>query len=226
MANINIDTMTKLSFRVSEAYKSLRTNITFCGKDCRVIAITSCTPNEGKSNVSLNLAASLAETGKKVLFIDADLRKSVLIGRLGVTEKIVGLTNYITGQCEFKEIVCTTNYPSLHIIFPGPEPPNPAELLGSEAFSDMLGHMRENYDYVIIDTPPLGNVIDSAVIAKECDGAAIVIAADAVSYKFVRKVKEQIERSQCRLLGVILNKVSLNEKGYYGKYYGNYYGKD
>lgn len=225
MANVDISAVTALSYRASESYKSLRTNIEFCGRDQKVIAITSCTPNEGKSNVSLNLAASLAETGKKVIFIDADLRKSVLLGRLGVTEKVYGLTNFIAGQCQLSDMIMNTNYPTLNLVFAGPVPPNPAELLGSQAFVQMIDYLRSYYDYIIIDTPPLGSVIDSAIIAKVCDGAAIVVAANTISYKFVRKIKEQLDRSDCKILGVILNKVDMSENGYYGRYYGKYYGR-
>lgn len=225
MGRVDISVMTELSYRTSESYKSLRTNIEFCGKDQKVIAITSCLPNEGKSNVSLNLAASLAETGKRVMFIDADLRKSVLLGRLGVMDKVMGLTNFLAGQCQFNEMVNGTNYPTLNMIFAGPVPPNPAELLGSNTFRDIISYLRNTYDYVIIDTPPLGSVIDSAIIAKECDGAAIVLAANSISYKFARKVKEQLDMSGCKVLGVIMNKVDMSENGYYGKYYGKYYGQ-
>lgn len=225
MAKIDISLMTTLSYRASESYKSLRTNIEFCGRDQKVIAITSCTPNEGKSAVSLNLAASLAETGKKVIFIDADLRKSVLLGRLKVNEKVYGLTNYIAGQCQLSDAVVGTNYPTLSMICAGTVPPNPAELLGSPAFTQMMEYLRNYYDYIIIDTPPLGSVIDSAIIAKVCDGVAIVVAANTVSYKFVRKIKEQLERTDCKILGVILNKVDMSENGYYGRYYGKYYGR-
>lgn len=225
MIKIDISKITKLSANSSEAYKSLRTNIEFCGQDIKAIAITSCIPNEGKSSVSLNLAASLAELGKKVLYLDADLRKSVLLGKLDVTERVQGLTNFLVGQCQIGDIICQTNVPRLHLIVAGPVPPNPAELLGSKLFHNTLEALRSAYDYIIIDTPPLGSVVDSAVIAKECDGAAIVIAANNISYRFAASVKEQLERSGCKILGVILNKVDMSENSYYGKYYGKYYGQ-
>lgn len=224
MVKIDISAVTALSYRSNEAYKSLRTNIEFCGRDIKVIALTSCTPNEGKSITSLNLASSIAEAEKKVLFIDADLRKSVLLGRLQVMGRILGLTNFLAGQCPLSEIICQSNNAGLDLIFAGQVPPNPAELLGSDMFRGMLEELRNYYDYIIIDTPPLGSVIDSAVVAKECDGAAIVISTNTVSHKFVRSVKEQLEKTGCRILGAILNKVDMSENGYYGKYYGKYYG--
>lgn len=228
MVKVNINKMTDLSYQSVEAYKTLRTNIEFCGKDQKVIAITSCTPNEGKSSVALNLAASLAETGKKVIMVDADLRKSVSLERLDITEKVMGLTNFLVGQCQLNEVVCSTDYPTLNLMIAGPVAPNPTELLGSEGFSALIQYLRKYYDYVIIDTPPLGSVIDSAIIAKECDGVAIVIAANSISHKFAARIKEQLNRAGCKILGVILNKVDMSNSyydKYYGKYYGEYYGK-
>ena len=215
----------KEDFRVREAYKTLRTNIQFCGSDVKVIAITSCQPDEGKSSVSMNLAMSLAEAGKKVILIDADLRKSVMIGRYKINKSIKGLSHYLSGQNSLEEVVCGTNVDNLKIIFSGPVPPNPAELLGSRAFGELLGQLRSVSDYVIIDTPPLGSVIDSAVISQHCDGVALVVAANSDSYKFAQSVKDQLEKAGSRILGVILNKVDMSGNSYYGKYYGKYYGE-
>ena len=108
-------------------------------------------------------------------------------------------------------------------MFSGPIPPNPSELLSNKRFQSLIEKAREEYDVVIIDTPPLGSVIDAAVIAKHCDGAVLVIASGAVSYRFARRIKEQIEMTGCPILGCVLNKVKVNDKGYYGKYYGEYY---
>ena len=199
----------ELDYSANESYKSLRTNLLFCGEDKKVIAVTSCTPNEGKSTVSLNLALSLTDSGKKVLFIDADLRKSVLMGRTEVEETI-------------ENVICATNVPRFHIIYAGIVPPNPAELLGGKYFKRFLSAIRKVYDYVIIDTPPLGSVIDSAVIADECDGSIIVMESGVISYRFAQDVKGQLEKCNCPILGVILNKVDMSKQGYYGKYYGKY----
>lgn len=224
MNTVTIRKLDNLDFRSNEAYKILRTNIQFCGKDCKVIAVTSCTPNEGKTSVTFNLARSLADLGKKVLYIDADLRKSVVVGRYKVDGEIRGLTHFLAGQEAFHNVVYETNVPKLHMVFAGPVPPNPAELLSNRYFRKVVPMLKEVYDYVIIDTPPLGSVIDSAIIARECDGVAMVIEANRISYKFAQKVIEQLKKADCRILGVILNKVNIKEKGYYGKYYGKYYG--
>ena len=169
MKHVNIY-RSQLEYSENESYKSLRTNLFFCGEEKKTIAVTSCTPNEGKSTVSLNLAMSLADSGKKVLFIDADLRKSVLIGRTEVEEEIKGLSHFLSYQAAVDEVIFATNIPRFHIIYAGAVPPNPAELLGGTYFKQLLTAVRKLYDYVIIDTPPLGSVIDGAVIADECDG--------------------------------------------------------
>lgn len=224
MINVNIN-QKKLDYFGDEAYKSLRTNLQFCGEDKKVIVITSCTPNEGKSSVSLNLAQSLAEGGKRVLLIDADLRKSVMMGTVKVKKKIKGLTHYLSAQESLTDVICVTDINNLHIVFAGPIPPNPAELLGGKAFKEMITAVKKVYDYVLIDTPPLGSVIDSVVAAKEADGAVMVIESGVISYRFGQEVKAQLDMSNCPILGAVLNKVERNKQGRYGKYYGKYYGK-
>lgn len=214
-----------LDYRSKEAFKMLRTNIDFTGSELKVICITSCTPNEGKSNISFEVAKSYAQFGKKVLLVDADLRKSVMRQRHKRGKVRLGLVNYLVGKCELDEALCETDENNLYMIFSGPVPPNPSELLGSWKFTEMIRNAREEYDMVIIDTPPLGSVIDAAVVSKCCDGAVIVIAAGNVSYRFARKVKEQLDVAECRILGCVLNKVDLSGKSYYGKYYGKYYGQ-
>jgi len=225
MQNVKIDIDRKMDYLSNEAYKGLRTNILFCGSDIKVIAITSCTPNEGKTEISFRLAVSMAEAGKKVMFIDADLRKSVLVGRYKVETSLKGLSHYLSGQESLDSIICTTSAENMQIIFSGQVPPNPAELLGNSRYQSMIAEFREMYDYIIIDTPPLGRVIDAAVIAGQSDGAVLVIESNAISYKFAQKIVEQLEKSNCRILGAVLNKVEHKDKGIYGKYYGKYYGQ-
>lgn len=211
-------------YRTNEAYKSLRTNIEFAGTENRVIALTSCAPNEGKSTVALMLAMSLAESGKKVLLVDADLRKSVMTGKCRVTEEIKGLSHFLSGQVEVGEIMYKTQIEDLMVVFAGVVPPNPAELLGNKRFESFIASARKTCDYIIVDTPPLGSVIDSAIVAKVCDASVLVIAVGEISHKFVKVVKKQMEKSGCPILGVILNKVDMTQNKYYGKYYSKYYG--
>ena len=215
MQEINLKNLTK-DYRSNEAYKTLRTNIEFSGADKRVIVFTSCTPDEGKSTVSLSLAASLAEGEKKVLFIDADLRKSVMMGRHKIYGELNGLSHFLSGQAELKDVICKTQYQNLAVILAGVVPPNPAELLGNHRFEAMIEGAREAYDYVIIDAPPLGSVIDAAIIARHSDASVLVIAASTISYKFARSVKDQLEKADCPILGVVLNKVDMKQNKYYG----------
>ncbi len=233
MQKIEINKTDELDYHTNEAYKSLRTNIQFSGENVKVIAITSCMPNEGKSSVAMNLACSLAEAARRVLYIDADMRKSVLVGRYKMTHANFGLSHFLSGQKSLEEVLAQTNISRLHMIVAGPVPPNPAELLEGKRFGELIKAAREVYDYIIIDTPPVGVIIDSVIVAKQCDGIAMVIAADEVSYKFSQKAKSQLEVAGCRILGAILNKVDLRRNGrygsryynkYYRKYYGSYYG--
>lgn len=223
MQSVTLKDVSK-DYRTNEAYKTLRTNLEFSGSDKKSIVLTSSTPNEGKSTVSLGLAMSLAESGKRVLLVDADLRKSVLMGRHRVTESVKGLSHYLSGQANLSDVICGTQEEGMFVIFAGIVPPNPSELLGSDRFRELISMTKKEYDYVIIDAPPLGSVIDAAVIARACDASVLVVAANTVSYKFVRTVKSQMEKTDCPILGVVLNKVNMKQNKYYGKYYGNYYG--
>ena len=224
-SQITFEKRKDLDYRTNEAYKSLRTNIQFCGEDIRVLAFTSCTPNEGKSSVAFNLSHSFAQDGKRVVMIDADLRKSVLVGRYKVGAVDAGLSHYLSGQSELDEVLHTTDIENFDIIFSGPYAPNPAELLGSEKFNQMISQLKEKYDYVIVDCPPLGSVIDAAIIAQVADGSVLVIEKNAISYRFAQTVKAQLSKAECKILGVVLNKVPMGKKGYYGRYYGKTYGK-
>lgn len=218
--NVRLDTT------ISEAYKKLRSNVQFSGRHNRVIGITSTIPNEGKSIIAMNLAFSLSELGKRVIFIDADLRHSVLIGRYKVGRQVKGLTHYLSGVNSFDEIVCETNVKNLHMVFSGIVPPNPSELLESVYFRELVKQLRQAYDYVIIDTPPIGAVIDAAIVGKECDGVLLVIGSGDISYKGVQRTESQLRASGSKIIGVALNKVPMGKAGRgYGKYgYGGYGG--
>ena len=185
MQQVRLKRDNELDFRSREAYKTLRTNLELCGQDIKVIAFTSCTPNEGKSSVCMNLAYTIADSGKKVIMIDADLRKSVMVGRFHVGKVKYGLSNLIAGQAAMNDTMCTTDNPNLMMMFAGPVPPNPSEMLGGTRFAELIEKLRTCFDYIIIDTPPLGSVIDAAVVSKLCDGIVMVIESNAISYRFV-----------------------------------------
>lgn len=224
MQSITINKTDAMDFHGKEAYKTLRTNIGFAGEDVKVIAVTSCMPNEGKSSVTMNLAMSLAETGKTVLFVDADMRKSIITGRYKIKNAKWGLSHYLSGQCALDEAVAVTNVEKFHMVIAGPVPPNPSELLEGKRFKKFVEEMRKLYDYIIIDCPPLGSVVDGLIAGRLSDGVALVVASESISFKFAQKIKKQLEMAECKILGVILNKVALRKNGYYGKYYGKYYG--
>lgn len=223
MQNITLSGVSLESRQVNEAYKILRTNITFSGPDVKTIVVTSCMPDEGKSEISFQLAKSLAESGKKVVYVDADIRKSVFLNRYHPDQVMRGLSHFLTGQDNVDNIFYRVeNVKNLYLITAGPRVPNAAELLGGKQFDMLVQALRKVYDYIIIDSPPLGSVIDAALIAKRCDGALLVIEDNKTSRKVAKKVKEQLMLSKCPILGAVLNKVEVHKKGYYGKYYGNY----
>lgn len=213
---------------MKESLRTLRTNIQFCGDDMKVIMFTSSIPNEGKSTVTVNLARSLSESGKSVLVIDTDMRKSVLMGRLKAKatedKQVNGLSHYLSGQKALPDVVYLTQMPRFCMIFAGPSVPNPTEILDKKYFEDLITFARKNFDYVLIDCAPIGAAIDAAVVAKYCDGAVLVMAQGASDRRMVLEAKKQLEVAGVKLLGAVLNKVKA-EKGYYGKYYGGHYGK-
>lgn len=214
----------KSDYFYEEAIKTLRTNLQFSGKNYKCILVTSTQPGEGKSNISFHLAAELAKAGKRVLLIDGDMRRSSYLTTYSIEEKVNGLSQYLSGQVEkLNDLVCRTNYENLHMILSGPYAPNPTEMLGNDLFAGLIKASREVYDYVIVDTPPLGAIIDAAVVGQYCDGAVLVIENNSVSYRTCQKVKNQLEKSGCHWLGAVLNKVNKKTSHYYGKYgYGKY----
>lgn len=223
MEIINVSRMIPKDFRASEAMKTLRTNLIFSGPSVRVIGLTSYGAAEGKSTISFQLAVSFAQAGKRVLLVDADLRRSVMANRLQVKSKPEGLSHYLTGQANVSDLLCETDMPGMYIMFAGTRVPNSTELLGSENFAKLIPALKEAFDYVIVDTAPLGQVIDCAVMAPYLDGVAMVIDSTNNSYKLERKIKHQIEKSGGKVLGAILNQIDFSlQRGYYSRYYGYY----
>lgn len=227
MEIINIKNMAPKDFRANEALKTLRTNLVFSGPSVRAIGITSYGAAEGKSTISFQLAVSFAQAGKRVLLVDADLRRSVMANRLQVKSKPEGLSHYLTGQANVSELLCETDMPGMYIMFAGTRVPNSTELLGSDNFAKLIPALKEAFDYVIVDTAPLGQVIDCAVMAPYLDGVAMVIDTTNNSYKLERKIKHQIEKSGGKVLGAILNQVDFSlQRGYYSRYYDYYKHED
>lgn len=217
------------NYFMQEALKVLRTNVQFCGQNIKAIVLTSCQENEGKSTSAMHLASSLADLDKKVLLIDADMRKSVMAGRNTSAKNTAGLSEVLTGQRKLKDCLYSVTGTSMHILFSGKYPPNPVELLSGEYFQTLLEEARKVYDYIIIDSPPLGPVIDAAVLAPQCDGVILVMDTGHVRRRQALEVMDQLKKVECKVLGVIMNNVKKNNKSYYKKsrYYGksSYYGK-
>lgn len=207
----------------NEAYKTLRTNLIFCGTDIKSVIITSCGENEGKSTISIELTKSLAEGGKKTLLIDADMRKSAMLKRNSRTSGVEGLSEALSGIVDVEDVVYKTQHENFDVIFSGHFPPNPVELISNGKFEEILKKFKERYDYIIVDSPPLGMVIDAAVIASYCDGAILVLADRKVPRKSAIEVKEQLEKSNCRILGAVINETDKKTARYYKKYYNKSY---
>ena len=214
-------------YRLTEGLNQLKTNLAFCGKDIKVITITSSVQNEGKSSVAFDLSKTMAEGGKKILMVDADLRKSVLAAKYHIQGIDKGLSHYLTGQAEIEDIIYETETEGFYLSVAGPLSPDPTSLLDSDQFQKFIDKVREDYDYVIIDAPPHGVVIDAAIIGKYCDGAVLVIEQGVIKRKVVQDVIKQLKRGKVRILGAVLNKVD-ERIGAYGaydyKYSYSYYG--
>ncbi len=230
MKTVTFGNLKKQDYAMKESLRALKTNIQFCGDDIRTVVVTSAVPNEGKSTVTLDLARSLSESGKRVLLIDTDMRKSVYVGRLRAADsegrEIYGLSHFLSGQKRLEEVLYGTEVPGMFMIFAGPSVPNPTEILEKQYFEHLLKFGSEHFNYVLLDCAPIGAAIDAAVIAKHCDGAILVIAQGMASGRLIQTVKKQLEASGVRVLGAVLNKVKMKkssyDKGYYGGYYGEY----
>lgn len=215
----------ELPYEIKEELKLFRTNIQFCGIDKRVILMTSAFSGEGKSTVTMNLARSLAELKKNVLLVDADMRKSVMKRKVRGAVPKMGLSHYLSGNSDLSDVIFKTTIPNLSLIFSGVVPPNPTELLSSKRFGKLIETGKEHYDYILIDCPPVGMVVDAAIIAPHCDGITILLEAGSVKYRLAQDVVSKMRNTGVPILGVVLNKVNRKTSGYYYKYYGKYYGK-
>ena len=217
-------------FRYSEALRTLRTNLMFSGSKVKNILITSTSPNEGKSTTSFELARVFAESGKRTLYLDCDIRKSEFISVHQIQGETVGLSQILTGQVRIEDgFYADPHMPNLDMVFAGPYSPNPTELFEDEMCDKLFQFIKElDYDVVIMDTAPIGTVIDAAILTRYADGAALVIESEVTSRRLFQRAKEQLDKTGVRFLGVILNKVNMTKGGYYNRYYSKYgkkYGK-
>ncbi|MBR6896678.1 MAG: polysaccharide biosynthesis tyrosine autokinase [Lachnospiraceae bacterium] len=217
----------EVNYDTNEAISTLRTNMLLSGYGKKVFMFTSMVPNEGKSFITYQLSRNIAEMKKKVVFLDCDIRNSVIRKKMGLKKKVSGVTEYLCGQAELADVVYGTDSETFDIIFTGATAPNPTDLFESERFEKLIQELRGLYDYVIIDTAPLGMVIDAAVIAKKSDGAIIVLEAGKDDYRNALHMKKQLEVTDVDIIGAVLNKINIGKNIYgYGYGYGRYgYGK-
>ena len=214
-----------LAKKAEEYYNALCTNLQLSGDDLKVFSITSVKPGEGKSTTSTNIAWAFARAGYKTLLIDGDIRNSVMSGVFKARDKITGLTEFLSGTTDLSQGLCDTNVENLFVIQAGSVSPNPTALLQSKNFSTMLETLRKYFDYIIVDTAPVGVVIDAAIVTQKCDVSILVTAAGETNRREIQKAKEQLEQTGKPFLGVVLNKFDTSV--YKHSPYGNYgdYGK-
>lgn len=208
------------NFIVQEAYKSLRTNIRFLLRNngCKKFCITSAVAGEGKSITLLNLAISIAETGKKVLLIDADLRRPAQ-ARLLVENPTPGLSNVLAGLVSAEEAVRKELYPNLDILFSGDVPPNPSEILSNPKMEELIEQMSSQYDYILVDTPPVNIVSDSCIVANLLDGVLLLVWQDRSRRDAVKRAVRNLQLTGVKILGFVFNGVKTKNDKSYGYYY-------
>ncbi|MBT9281092.1 MAG: CpsD/CapB family tyrosine-protein kinase [Hydrogenibacillus schlegelii] len=204
---------------LSEAYRTVRTNLTFAAVDKPIqsLMIGSALPGEGKSTTTSNLAVTFAQSGKKTLIVDADLRKPTLHYYFRAMDH-VGLTNVLIGGATIEEAVQETDVPGLSLLTAGPIPPNPSELLASQAMRRLVTRLYERYDLVIFDSPPLLAVSDAQIISSFVDGVVLVIKAHATRREHVLKAKDLLTKANAHVLGVVLNQKRRERDGDYAYY--------
>lgn len=215
-----------LSFAAAEAYKLLRTNILFAlpdEKKCRVIGVTSASSGEGKSTTALNLAYMLAEAGERVLLIEGDMRLPTVSKRLGIAPS-PGLSNVLAGLNGVKEALQESGlHKRLQIISSGDIPPNPSELLGSSPFRILLELLSGNFDFILIDLPPVTEVSDPLVASKLTDGMVVVVRQNYANRRALADTIQQLDYAGAKVLGFVLARADTGKGKKYYKRYGKAY---
>lgn len=215
--------LSRLPFRVNEAINILRGNIQMSGYRLKAIAVTSARAHEGKSSIAFRLAKSMAALDKKVLYLDCDIRNSMIQTRYQIEGEYKGLSEYLCGKSQLEEIVYHTDDKWMDIVFAGAVAPNPSELISGSLFGDLMSFGRHNYDYVILDTPPVNLVVDGLLVAKQCDGTILVVESGSTERAQAEKAKQQLQYAGIKILGAVLNKAGAEGGRYgYGYGYGSY----
>lgn len=214
-----------LNFGAAEAYKLLRTNLDFAlpgGGQHLILGVTSSIPGEGKSTTTINTAYTIAQTGRKVLLIEGDMRLSVLAKRLRVHSR-PGLTNLLVGQCSGNDVLQKSGLnPNLWVMTAGDTPPNPAELLGSNPMEVTLKAMSEIFDVVLVDLPPVSAVSDALIISKHLDGIIVVVRQDYCTKPMLDEAIRQLRFAEAKILGFVMTDADTQKKGYKRYGYGDY----
>ncbi len=224
-----INKLDPLDYAGTEALNTICTNLTFAGRDLKKVVFTSNTMAEGKSYMVMQITRNLARRGKRVVLVDADMRRSMLVKRHSIETdgELLGLAHFLVGQCSLGDCIYETNLHGACIIPAGRDVSNPISLIDSEYFSQMLDELAANFDIVLVDAPPVGMVIDAAEIAAYCDGTVFVVEYNTTHMRDLQDCKAQMEQSGKPILGCILNKVrfdTISSKKYYNKgYYYHHY---
>ena len=208
----------------AEAFREIRTSVMFssAGEGSRSVIITSTQPSEGKSVIAANLAVSLAQAGLRVLLVDADMRKPRLHELMNV-KQVPGLSNLLVGRAKAAEVVLRTGTPNLWVLPAGENPPNPAELLGSTRFMDLLKTLGDHFDWVVLDSPPVMAVTDPSVVAYRTTGVVFVIGSEQVNRHKALTAVQKLQNSKAKILGAVLNRANVQRNPYY---YSHYYAHD
>lgn len=211
MKTVKIENFPALDYATNEALNTLGTNLVFAGDEVRRILITSCREHEGKSFISMGIMHTLASMGYNVVLVDADLRRSVVASTYGVrfTGEALGLSHFLSRRIPLEDVVYEADIPGNYIVPVGHDVANSMQLLSSWRLKEMLDELAQHFDYVIVDTPPIGAIVDAAVVAKSCDAAVLVVSAGLATKQEVANAKQQIEKSGCPMIGAVLNKVEM-----------------
>jgi protein-tyrosine kinase len=210
-----------------ESYNTLRENIRFCNtnKDIKTIAITSSKPKEGKTTIAINFAVSLANASYSVLLLDADLRKLKVNKHLG-KDTSIGITDYINDNIDpVESIVYKTSIENLYYVSGGSDTHKPSEILGSLRFKELLLKLRDIYDYVIIDTPPICSVIDGSIVASLADRTVLVVETGVVEREVAERTRTQLSDANANILGVVLNRINKWDYKKFYRYYNYFWDK-
>ena len=220
MRKVVIERLPELDYATNEALNTLCTNIIFSGDTLRRILVTSCRSGEGKTFISMGITKTLASMGYSVLLIDADLRQSEMANTYGICypANAQGLSHYLSRGISVDEVVYSTNIPGAYLLPMGRHVINSMQLLSSWRLEELMQQLVEKVDYVIVDSAPVGAIVDAAVIAKSCDGAILITAANVPSKTEVLEAKRQIEMSGCPFVGAVLNKTVIDRSSKYYRY--------